>query len=533
MRASATSGAFPGQYALTVRQLATAQQQVKPGLGALSMTVGAGRSYLTAGPLVLDLSAAPAGVQDVEVTRSSAPAAVYGTPLAALPPGATDLTVAVDGGAPATLSLTGDYRDPVTLALDPARLAQDVNDQLAAQGVAATASVVGGRLRLATSAEGSARTLQLGGGAAGALGLSTTQARGQAALVTVNGKTQDVEPTATPGFQALGTSGVSLQVGPSLRTGSTKANVVVTTDTTTLADLQSMLNTTGSPASAALVAAADGSRSLVLSSTATGTQGRLTVTAGTPVLSGLAESTPARDAEVTVNGIDVVRSSNTLTDVLPGLTLSLLSKPADGAARTVTVARDSAGHVRPGRGLVDTLNLFLGKIASDTKYDVKAKTGGPLVGDATARGTASQLFSTAATAAGAGSIRALSQLGIETTRDGKFAFKADVFAAALARDPDGVAKTVAGLRRQRRDLRQEDRRDRWPADRPARRRAGRGRRAAEAGRRPGGPARRDRAPLQGAVRRPGDLHGRPELAAHRHGRRAEQLHRHQQLTLDG
>lgn len=442
VKATATAGASPGQYSLQIHQLATAQQQVKGGLGPLAMTVGAGRSYLTAGTLKLDLSAAPAGVQNVEVTRSSAAAAVYGTPLGTLPAGSTDLTVAVDGGAAVTLTLNGDYRD-ASGAVDPAKLVTHVNDQLTANGVSARAAHVGGRLQIATSQEGSTRTLQLGGAAAGALGLSTTAAKGSSALVTVNGKSHEVEPTATAGMLALGTSGVSLEVGPAVRTGSTKANVVVTTDTTTLADLQTMLNATGSPASAAVVAGTDGTNSLVLSSTATGTQGMLQVTAGTPVLAGLSQTTAAVDAKVTLNGIAVTRSSNTLTEILPGLSLTLLAKPSDTADRTVTVSRDSAGTTDKAKNLVDSLNLFLSKVASDTKYDVRTRAGGPLVGDNAARSLGATLFSKAASVVGTPSLGSLSALGIEATRDGRFQLKSDVLSKALAADPDSVAKVLS------------------------------------------------------------------------------------------
>lgn len=438
VRATATSDAVPGQYAVTVGQLASAQQQKLTGLGPLSMTVGAGRSYVLAGaaPASLDLSAATAGVHTVQVTRGSSPATVYGTPVLSTIP--TSLTLAVDGGAPRPLVLRSTHTDQ-------ADLLADLNDQL---GPDAVASVVGGRLQVSTRSEGSARTLQLGGDAATALGLPTTVATGQGALLLVDGVSKTVEPQAAgagPRAQSLGDSGIALTVGSSLRPGTTRANVLVTTDTSTLGDLQTMLNATGSPAGAAVVAEG-ATNTLVLSSTGTGTEGKLVVQGGNPVLKGVfTETLEAKDASVTVAGLTVTRSSNTITDLVPGVTLDLSLKPADGLPRTITVARDSGGTVAKAKDLVDTLNLFLGKVAADTKYDVKTKTGGPLVGDSTPRSMASTLFSRAAATPGSGEWRALSQLGIETTRDGRFELKSDVLTKALAKDPDGVAKVLSGF----------------------------------------------------------------------------------------
>ncbi|MCW2776600.1 MAG: flagellar hook-associated protein [Frankiales bacterium] len=443
LTATATSDAVPGQYAVTVKQLATAQQQKLTGLGPVSMTVGAGRSYVVAGtdPASLDLSAATAGVHTVQVTRASSGATVYGTPVsgvgaAALP---TSMTLAVDGGTARTLTLRPTHTDA-------ADLLADLNGQLGADAVA---SVVGGRLQISSRSEGSARTLQLGGPAATALGLPTAVATGQAALLLVDGVSKTVEPqsaTSTgPRAQSLGDSGITLSVGTGLRVGTTRANVLVTTDTSTLADLQSMLNVPGSPAGAALVSEGT-TNTLVLSSTATGSEGKLLLQGGNPVMqSAFTETLEAKDAEVTVAGLTVTRSSNTITDLVPGVTLDLTLKPADGLPRTVTVSRDSGGTGDKAKALVDALNAFLTKVATDTKYDVKSQTGGPLVGDSTARSMASTLFSKAASTPGSGEWRALSQLGIQTTRDGKFELKADVMTAALAKDPDGVATMLSGF----------------------------------------------------------------------------------------
>ncbi len=440
LRGTATSSASPGTFLVKVKALATAEQQTRTGLGPASMTVGAGRSYLAAGDLVsaLDLTTADAGVHTVDVTRASSAPTAFGSPLLTGLP--ADLTVALDGGQPVSLTLQNDHADADALV-------QDVQDQLTARGLTVRASLVGGRLQISAASEGEDVQLQLGGAAATALGLPTTLLKGQDALVVVDGVSQTVSPVAAGGAVAreqLGDSGITLRVGERLRVGATRANVVVTSASSTLADLQTMLNATGSPVSAAVVAQGAGT-TLVLSSTATGSAGAVSVTgAGTPVLTGLVR-TPPTEAEVVLNGVTVTRSSNTLADIVPGLTLDLLHTPADGLERTVTVARDSGGTTDRAKALVDALNSLLTTVSTSTKYDVKGGGGGPLVGDGTARSLASSLFSTATTVPPSGTTAGLSQLGIETTREGRFVLKTDVLTKALASDPDGAAAVLGGF----------------------------------------------------------------------------------------
>lgn len=444
VRATATAGAAPGVYSVRVEQLATVQQRVKADVGPLSMTVGAGRTELSAtssglrradGTSLVSFAGAAEGVRKVEVTRASAPAAVYGALV--VPTSPTELTVDVDGSGPLTVSLSGNY------AGDQAAFLKDLNDGFARAGAAARATVVGGRLQIATAGEGALRTLSVSGPAASAFGLPTAQAKGQSALVAVDGATLEVEPGQTAPY-ALGTSGISLDVRGGLRTGSSTANVVVTTDTTTLGDLQNLLNATGSPVSAAVVAGATGN-SLVLNSTTSGADGAVDVPADVPlsVLRGFDSTTPPKNAVAFVNGIRVERSANKLTDVLPGLSLDLQSKPADGLERTVTVARDSSGTTDRVKALVEAMNNFISKVGVETKYDVKSKSGGPLVGDSAARSLSTTLFSKAFSVVGTAGLRSLSQLGIETTRDGRFELKGDNLTKALASDPDAVAKVLA------------------------------------------------------------------------------------------
>ncbi len=88
---------------------------------------------------------------------------------------------------------------------------------------------------------------------------------------------------------------------------------------------------------ASILNVADGSR-LVLTALNTGVENTITVNPpGTALLSGFTEMSAAADAQLIVDGFDVSSASNTVTDVIQGITLEL----ADVGEASLSTARDS------------------------------------------------------------------------------------------------------------------------------------------------------------------------------------------------
>ncbi len=80
----------------------------------------------------------------------------------------------------------------------------------------------------------------------------------------------------------------------------------------------------------------------------------------------LKSDTAELDSQVTINGIEVTRSSNTLEDVLPGLSISLL-KPQDENDQPVTLQTEVgtdkvADFIQP---LLDNINNILSYLSKD------------------------------------------------------------------------------------------------------------------------------------------------------------------------
>jgi flagellar hook-associated protein 2 len=446
--ATAASGAQLGSVGLVVRRLASAQQLSSSGLPGASALVGAGTAMVSAGTTAVGLTSltadgtATAGRHTVVVTQASSAAAATAT---SAPPlsfsGGEDLVVTLAGGGTRTATLQASYATVDALAADlSAQLGPDVS-----------VSAVSGRLHVATRAEGSTATLSLSGTAAAALGLDGLSGTGTDGKLTVDGGAEQVV-SALDGTGTLVSGGLTLGLGTALRTGTATAVIVRTDATTTAAQLAAELSTAGSPVSATVVDTRDGSATparLVLTAAGTGSAGALTLTSsGLAVLeSGLAEVRPAVDAQLEMGGLTVTRSSNTVTDLLPGVTLSLVKAAAVGSTTEtlVTVGRDVPGLVTRTKALVDAANGLLTAVQSQTRQGSSGTKGGPLASDSSARALASSLFATAATSSGTGDTKTLQMMGISVTRSGSFSFDEAALGKAVAADPDGVAQLLSSF----------------------------------------------------------------------------------------
>ena len=90
-------------------------------------------------------------------------------------------------------------------------------------------------------------------------------------------------------------------------------------------------------------------------------------------------TTSAANAELSVDGIALSSPSNTLNNVVDGLSLNL--RKTTTSEVTVTVASDTASVKTAITGFVSAFNTLAGFIASQTAYSAGSKSGGALQGD--------------------------------------------------------------------------------------------------------------------------------------------------------
>ncbi|MCX7012424.1 MAG: flagellar filament capping protein FliD [Candidatus Sumerlaeota bacterium] len=110
---------------------------------------------------------------------------------------------------------------------------------------------------------------------------------------------------------------------------------------------------------------------------------KFTIDAFNPVLQR------AQDAIVRLDGITLNRSANTMTDVVPGMTLTA-QKVSTTPAR-VSVSTDKTGMADKINAFVTAYNALVSDLRSQGSYDVSAQKGGPLFGDSAIRGLSTAL----------------------------------------------------------------------------------------------------------------------------------------------
>lgn len=261
-----------------------------------------------------------------------------------------------------------------------------------------------------------------------------------------------------PAAFASGTLSISLGV-PGDPPTSESFSVMVDDGNNSLAGVRDAINEAGKEmgVSATIVTDEFGSR-LVLSSTKTGTARDITVAvpnetaaqAGQTALSSLAFNgttsstgagarvlSQAQSAELYIDGLKVISENNKVDGAIDGVTLDLKAKTTANEPLTITVAEDKAGVKKQVQSFVDAYNKLIGVINAQTKVtsvgDGKAPVTGALVGDATARTLLGTIRNELVNAQGDGAIRALTDIGITTQKDG-----------TLAIDSAKLDKTLAG-----------------------------------------------------------------------------------------
>jgi flagellar hook-associated protein 2 len=159
---------------------------------------------------------------------------------------------------------------------------------------------------------------------------------------------------------------------------------------------------------------------------------------------GSLAETPAKRAEVLINGIAVSSENNVLDKAIEGISLSLAR---EGASGTLTVATDHDATRTAVEAFVNAYNGLQGVIRSLTSYDAGSQTASPLAGDSLARGIQAEMRRALNASPDGKALRTLAQIGITTNpSDGKLNIDGGKLSSALKRNPDDVQALLAGER---------------------------------------------------------------------------------------
>lgn len=120
----------------------------------------------------------------------------------------------------------------------------------------------------------------------------------------------------------------------------------------------------------------------------------------------------AQDAQIKVDGLPITRGSNSINDVIEGVTLTLTRAEA-GVTSSLTVAADRSGARAAIDGFVKAYNDAVNGIRNLTAFNAETRQAAALTGDSTARGLQNQLRNIVGGAfAGLGDTNRLADIGI-------------------------------------------------------------------------------------------------------------------------
>lgn len=219
---------------------------------------------------------------------------------------------------------------------------------------------------------------------------------------------------------------------------------IAISNTDTLSDVRDKINAAGGGVTATIVTDSSGAR-LVLSSASTGLANgfRATGTGGaagftydaTDGSSPMTRTQTAADSKALINGLEVNSASNSLTDVVQGLTINLTKVSADPVQ--ISVTQDNTSIKAAVNSFVTAYNALASTLKSQTKYDESTKTAGTLQGDSTAVSLQRQLRNLVVGDTGASSVFAsLSQVGVEMQSDGSLKVNDTKLTSALGNLPE-------------------------------------------------------------------------------------------------
>lgn len=262
-------------------------------------------------------------------------------------------------------------------------------------------------------------------------------------------KAQSVQSTSfTQTNAAIGTGTLTISLG------GTSTPVVIDNSNNTLEKLRDAINDSGAAVTATIVNTSAGTTAdyrLVVQSDNAGTANAVaisgTLTGGADPFAGGGQIVQAAtDAVFAVNGLKVSRSNNTISDVIPGVTFTLLDEgdqdgviDATDPTAKISVAADNSAITEAITELVENFNAVNEIVNEQFTLDPNTNRQGSTAGDAALRGMLSRVRKELSAAGGTGAgFGYLSDIGIKFEKDGSLTLDEGKLADAFQKDPTAL-----------------------------------------------------------------------------------------------
>ncbi len=302
-----------------------------------------------------------------------------------------------------------------------------------------------------TALEAAAANLATPGAAAGRTGSSTdTSTVSVSASTDAMIGTYDIvvknlaraQVSATTVDSAVASKDTVVATGGSLVIGGTTVQL---SGSTTLDQLATAINDTSGVPAVATVVETNGEYRLVLTGTSTGQAGAFTISnqlTGSTLQFASTNAVDATDADITVNNVEVTSSSNTLTNVVPNATLTLL-KP-NQSDTVVSIAEDSSSAQTNLQSFVSAYNDLMTFVNSQVTASMNGDQGS-LGDDSLLRSLRGQISSSVLGSVNVGgAFTNLAEIGLEFQEDGTLSLNSTTFSDQSDTNEADIEKLLGG-----------------------------------------------------------------------------------------
>jgi flagellar hook-associated protein 2 len=224
--------------------------------------------------------------------------------------------------------------------------------------------------------------------------------------------------------------------------GTTTTPITIDGTNNTLDGLKNAINASGAAVTASIVQVDATTYRMVVTGKNTGTANAVTIdesglTTGSDPLPGFSVTQAATNAVLDVDGIvGINRSTNTVSDVITGVTLDLKSLSASPVQ--VAITDDNEAIKTQINDFVKAYNDVMTFIHEQTKYDAKNKSGSPLIADSTMQTVQSMVRMALGTSV-TGTPASVTDLGFTTNTDNTITVDDVKLSDALANNAAGVS----------------------------------------------------------------------------------------------
>jgi flagellar hook-associated protein 2 len=307
-----------------------------------------------------------------------------------------EITLQTGAGAAVTIDTSTMASGTNTLA----GLAKAINASTAGVIASVLTDATGSRLSLVSGTSGaggniaiSANTLAATSTTLSYAGVAgSTSANSTGTLTSITNATDVLTGTMTIQVGSGTTQNVVIGAAPS----TPAANTIYTgSGINTLAGIAGAIQSAGIGVSATVVQNSDGSSSLSLTSGTGGTKGTLSVASSIVDTSnslGYTNTVTGADAQITVDGVNLTSASNTVANLIPGVTFQLLAPSSSGEQVQVVIGNDNTGVESTTAQMVSDYNSLISAINAQ-QGNTSSGTPEPLFGSPTLSLLQQQLLS--------------------------------------------------------------------------------------------------------------------------------------------